>query len=223
MFDEMIAQMLIAEGYTREMSGDELASVVAESLADRQARGADRVVDDESDRDNIFRLDDFDRGRHAARVLFVSVAFDLDMDDGHLPELVDVLDLDDDGWKVLIAAIAADTFEGSTLEDLRELGMVEGDVVEVHFSAIQLNRMRDSLRVDGWRVAVGTRRGFEKWTPTGDAQLGGEAVVIRDDGAVYWIARDEDAYVNPHKISDGVEDIRFAGSPAFTRSFRLKS
>lgn len=221
MFDEMIIRRLIADGYTREATGDEMSRVIVASMAGGRATIHGTSTDDGT-WDGTFRLDDFDRGRHAALALFECVAADLDMDDGHLTELIDVRDLDDDGWRMLTAAIAADTFEGSTLGELHELGMIEGDVVEVHFSASQLDQLRESLGDEGWRVAVGTRRGFEKWTPNGDNPSGGEGVVIRDGVAVHWVARDEDVYMKPCGGSSGPEAIRFAGSPTFTRSFKLK-
>lgn len=214
MFDEMIIQRLIAEGYTREMPGGEVASVIVGSLS------AGASTTGREGRDGVFRLDDFDRGRHAARALFELVAVDIDVDGEELPESIDVRQLDNDGWKQLMAAIAADTFEGSTLDELRELGMVDGDPVEVHFGDDQLERLRESMRAEGWRVAPGTRRGFEKWTPTGCNPLGGEGVVIRDYGGVYWIAQDDETYVGPREGSKGPEDIRLSGS-TFAHGFKI--
>lgn len=215
MFDEMIVEGLIAKGYTREPNANLVVGTVAAVLA-----GERKAPDSQGD--GIFRLDDFDRGRHAARELFGCIAVDLDMDDGELPDTIDARTLDDAGWKMLVAAIAAETFEGSTLGELRELGMIEDDVVPVHFDDAQLDRLRDSLRAEGWRVAVGTRRGFEKWTPTGDNPLGGEGVIIREGGAAWWVEQDDRVYVEPCNGSAGPEDIRFAGSPTFTKSFKLR-
>lgn len=215
MFDEMIISGLIAKGYTREPNVNLVVGTVAAVLmGERKATN--------SQGEGFFRLDDFDRGRHAAQELFRCAAVDHEMTYGLMPDSVDVRDLDDYGWKMLMAAIAADTFEGSTLGELRELGMIDNDVVLVHFDDAQLDRLRSSLRAEGWRVAVGTRRRLEKWTPTGNNPLGGEGVIIRDDGAVWWVEQDDRVYVEPCEGSTGPEDIRFAGSPTFTKGFKLK-
>lgn len=223
MFDEMIISGLIAQGYTREPSQSEVADTIASSLmADDEPAGSSRIDSVHDVGDGVFRLSDFNRGRHAARELFRCAGIELEMPVDWMPDSIDVRDLDDDGWKMLMAAIAAETFEGSTLGELRELGMIDDDVVLVHFDNAQLDRLRDSLRAEGWRVAVGTYRNFEKWTPTGDNPLGGEGVTIRDDGAVCWFGLDSDAYTEPCEGAGGPEDIRFAGSPTFTQSFKLK-
>lgn len=228
MFDEMIISGLIAKGYTREPNANLVVGTVAAVLAgERVCTGVRRAACGD-DVPIAIRLEDFGRGRIAAEELFRAHRVTLDMDDDETLDHIDPETLDDEGWHQLVAAIAADTFEGWSLADLRELGMVDtpdGPIgIRVAYSGGEREDLRRDLRrVHGWRTVPAVRRPcVEKWTPTGDNLHGSEAALIYEDGSVMWGRRDPSVYVEPSKGSIGPEDIRFAGSPAFTKGFKLK-